>query len=235
MKNFICIPTFNEELTIGALIEEILLLEEDINILVIDDNSQDNTVDIVKEIGNRHQKLHLLQRLNNKGRGLSGIAGFRYALREKADKVIFMDADFSHQPKYIPVILEKLQGYEVVIGSRYVAGGEDKRRIWRKSISRLAGFLIRIILGLRGIKDPTSGFQGFTRSALESVDLNGLNSKGPAIVEELLYQAKKAKLKILEIPILFDDRRKGRSKLNGKILAETFFKILSWRLVDIIK
>ena len=233
MKSIVIIPTYNEKENISNLIKDILKVK-DIEILVVDDNSPDKTWNIVKNIAKKNKRVHLLLRTKNKGRGLAGVAGFKYAVKNNYDFILEMDADFSHNPKYIPDFLEKIKECDVVLGSRTIKGGKDfGRPMLRKLITRLANLYIRLILGIK-VKDCNSGYRCFRKKVLESVNLDKIISKGPSIVQELLYKAHLKKFKIKEIPITFIERKIGSSKLGLKQLWKGYVMVLKLRLLHSI-
>lgn len=229
MKIIVVIPTFNEALNIEELIKRILNLDiEGLELVVVDDNSPDNTAGIVEGLSRRDPRVKLLLRLSDKGRGLGGKAGFLYALDHGADVIIEMDADLSHDPLYIPTFLNEIRGAEVVLGSRYVAGGEDTDRGAARLIqTKLAIFYIRLIMGM-DIKDPNSGYRCYRRQALAAV-ARGLESKGADIVQEVIYKLHLKGCRIKEIPIVFKDRVKGETTKNVQDLLRGFYTVLKWR------
>jgi len=222
----VTIPTYNERENIEELIKEIRSQAENIEIIVADDDSPDGTWAVVKKICEEDPRVHLLHRKKNRGRGYAGIDAFRYALEKKADYIIEMDADFSHHPKFIPSFLEKIEKYDVVIGSRAIRGAVDADRPFlRRLISRMANLYIRALLGVR-IKDCTSGYRCFRREVLERVNLDSFFSAGPAIVQELLYKAYLQGFSFKEIPIVFTARHAGKSKLNTMKLIKGLLSVL---------
>lgn len=225
MKTYVMIPTYNESENIAALIGEILNLRiKNLHIVVVDDNSPDGTSAIVKDIAKKN--VHLLIRTKNRGRGLAGKEGMLYCLKNGADTVIEMDGDFSHHPRYIPQMLREIKKYDVVLGSRLVKGGHDiGRGIVRRIITKLANFYITIMLGIR-VKDCNSGFRCFRSSLLKKIRIERLESKGPAIVQEILFKAHLAGARIKEIPIDFINRTKGKSKLGLRELAMGYWMVL---------
>ncbi len=227
------IPTYNERENIGNLIQEILNLNiPDLHIVVVDDNSPDGTSEVVRNLSGKHPEVELLLRTMERGRGSAGIAGFKYALDRGADAVIEMDADFSHHPKYIPRLLEALQDADLVIGSRFIRGGKDvKRGIARRVITLLAGIYVRVILGLK-IRDVSSGYRCFKRKVLEAIELDSVISTGPSIVSEVFYRAHLKGFSIREIPIEFEDRQHGQTKLNYKILIKTLLMVLQFKRLN---
>jgi dolichol-phosphate mannosyltransferase len=229
MKPVVMIPTFNEADNIETLIEAILALSRTIEILVVDDDSPDGTAAIVEALARREPRVHLLLRTHDRGRGKAGVAGFLKALQLGADCVIEMDADFSHHPRYIPAFLEAVTRWDVVIGSRALRGGEERgRTLLRRVITKAANFYIRTLLQIK-VRDCTSGFRCFRRKVLETIPLEKMVSLGPSIVEEVLYACHRWGFTITEIPIVFEDRRRGKSTLNLTKLFNTFVMILRFR------
>ncbi|MBM4053344.1 MAG: polyprenol monophosphomannose synthase [Planctomycetes bacterium] len=230
MKTYVMIPTYNERENIGKLIQEIVNLKiSDLHIVVVDDNSPDGTAKEVQKYASKHPEIELLLRTTNRGRGSAGIAGFQYALDHGADYIVEMDADFSHHPKYIPAMLNALQNADMVIGSRFVSGGRDVNRgIVRRIVTFLAGVYVRILLGLK-INDVSSGYRCFKRKVLEAIQLGTMISTGPSIVSEVFYRAHVKGFSIKEIPIEFEDRIHGETKLNYKILLKTLLMVLKFK------
>lgn len=233
MKTYVMIPTYNERENIGNLIQEIVNLKiQDLHIVVVDDNSPDGTSEVVTNLSKKHPEVELLLRTTERGRGSAGIAGFKYALDHGADSVIEMDADFSHHPKYIPHLLEALHDADMVIGSRFISGGKDVNRgIIRKMITILAGIYVRALLGLK-IHDVSSGYRCFKRKVLEAIELDSMISTGPSIVSEVFYRAHLRGFSIKEIPIEFEDRTHGQTKLNYKILVKTLLMVLKFKRLN---
>jgi dolichol-phosphate mannosyltransferase len=235
MKTFIVIPSYNEKENIKNLIEEIFNLNiKDLEIVIVDDDSPDGTWKIVKELTKEYSALHLLHRKEGKGRGSAGVAGFKYALAHGADYLLEMDADFSHNPKYIPAFLERMNEADVVIGSRAVPGGGDvgRSRV-RRVITRLANLYTRIVFGFK-VRDCNSGFRCFKRKVIEDIDLDRTMSDGPAIVQEWLYKTHVKGFKIKEIPIVFKERELGQSKLHIKGLYKGYFMVLKLKLLSLM-
>lgn len=224
----IMIPTYNEGGTIEELIREILALplECDLAVLVVDDDSPDGTAGRVAEIRRHDPRVHILVREEARGRGLAGREGFRHALGLGADFIIEMDGDGSHQPGHIPSLLERTREYDVVLGSRFVPGGKDADRpLARRLITLLVRRFIRRLFHIP-VNDVSSGFRCFRRDVLEKVDPESLVSAGPSIVLEVLYKAYRLGFAIGEAPIVFVDRKKGRTKLTGLILWKTLVMAL---------
>ena len=235
MKTFVMIPTYNEKENIKALIDKILSLKiKNLHIVVADDNSPDGTWKIVQGISKNKKNVHLLLRKKDRGRGFAGKDGFIYCLKNKADIVIEMDADMSHDPKYIPLMLKELENADLILGSRRVKGSKEVGRgMVRQSITYLANLYIRLLLGLK-VKDCNSGYRCFKRKVLEKINLSKIESKDPSIVQEVLFKAHLNGFKIKEIPITFVDREKGNSKLGIKQLASGYFMVARLKFLKLI-
>jgi dolichol-phosphate mannosyltransferase len=230
-KLVVMIPTYNEAENIQALVLEILALplDEEVSVLVVDDNSPDGTGVLVRKMSASDPRVHALIRTKRRGRGAAGIDGFQAALTLQADYVIEMDGDFSHQPRFIPDFLRAMENCDVAIGSRFVRGGKDSdRNLVRKMITFLARNFVRRKFQTP-VRDVSSGFRCFTREILEKVDFDDMISFGPSVVLEILYKLSLLKARINEIPIIFVDRRQGRTKLSGLTLVETLIMVLRFR------
>ncbi|MDP8236200.1 MAG: polyprenol monophosphomannose synthase [Candidatus Erginobacter occultus] len=227
MKITVMIPTYDEAGNIGSLIDELLLLPlEEINILVVDDDSPDGTGKIAAGRAERDGRVRLLSRKDERGRGRAGRAGFLRALTDGADLVVEMDGDGSHDPADLPRLLEPIRRGEadVVIGSRFVPGGWVEGREWsRDLLSALARCYLRLVLGTP-VHDPTSGYRAFKRPALEAIDPGSLAAADPFIVAEVLYRCRQKRLRIAEVPIVFRPRRSGVSKLRPRTLFAYLFR-----------
>jgi dolichol-phosphate mannosyltransferase len=227
-RSLVIIPTFNEKENIGLLIPEIDKAVPGIDILVVDDSSPDGTSAYVKEIGQKRGRLFVLDRLKKEGLGKAYVAGFHWALERDYEYIFEMDADFSHDPRYLPDFLKAIEKNDLVIGSRYKSGVNVVN--WPMSrllLSYFASFFVRIIVGIP-IRDCTAGFKCFRRKVLEKIDLNKIDSSGYSFQIEMNYHAWKKKFRISEIPIVFTDRQRGASKMSSKIIREGL--ILLWRL-----
>lgn len=225
------IPTYNERENIADLIKEILALnvDVDLSVLVADDNSPDGTGEIVQKMAESDDRVHTLIRKKRRGRGAGGIDGFKEALKLSPDFIVEMDGDFSHQPKFIPSLLEACEDYSLVIGSRFVKGGKDLNRNF---VRKIITFFVRSFIRhkfLIPVRDVSSGFRCFKREVLEEIDLDDFISVGPSIVLEILYKAYLLDFTLKEIPIEFIDRTRGRTKLNFLILLETLIMALSFK------
>lgn len=231
----VVIPTYNEANNLPAISAELLTLAvEDLGILVVDDASPDGTGEVAEDLARRYPgRVHVMHRSGKLGLGTAYIQGFTWALEHGANNIIQMDADFSHSPSYIPQFLELIKNYDVVVGSRYVAGGQlDERWGWgRWFLSWWANSVwIRVILGLR-TKDATAGFKCWRRSALERIGLERIRSNGYVFQVEMCYLSEKLGFRIKEIPIYFEDRRIGQSKMSVPIKLEAALRVfeIRWR------
>jgi dolichol-phosphate mannosyltransferase len=227
MRVVVTLPTYNEAENIRPLIEELLALGDEFEVLVIDDDSPDRTWEIVSLLSHTDRRVHLIRRIGERGRGTAGLVGFQWARDHGADAVVEMDADFSHRPHFIPSLLEPIRtgDADIVIGSRLVAGGGEKGRSpVRTLITLLANTYIRLVLGLR-VRDCTSGFRVFNRRALEVLPWSSMKCRGPEIVQEVLHEARKAGLRMVERPIVFEERRAGQSTFNVKIMLRSLLYI----------
>ena len=223
------LPTWNEAANIASLVEALLTSAQGMEAVVVDDDSPDGTWRIVGEMAARDGRVHLVHRRGRRGRGSAGVAGFQYALAAGAEKIVEMDADWSHHPRHIPALLAAAETADVVIGSRLMAGGgETGRRATRRFLTRLANAYIRVVLGLP-VRDCTSGYRLFRRAALERIDLARLRSNGPAIVQEILVACRRAGCTFAEVPIRFEQRRAGQSSLTLKILLKGLASVVRFR------
>jgi dolichol-phosphate mannosyltransferase len=221
------IPTWNEIENIVSLSEAVLAQDPRLEVLVADDNSPDGTWQAVAALAAQNPRVHLLHRTTDKGRGRAGRDAFAWALDHGADLVFEMDADWSHHPRHLPDMIRAIEGgADVVLGSRRVPGGEDVgRTALRRVITAASNLYVRLLLGLP-VRDCNSGFRGFRRTALETIDARHAFSPGPAIVHELLYKARLRGLKIVEVPIRFQDRERGTSTLTFRTLLRSYVTIL---------
>lgn len=228
MKTLIIIPTYNEIDNIEKLLEQVLAKSETIEVLVIDDNSPDGTALRVKFMQSSEPRIHLLERPGKMGLGSAYVTGFKYALERDYDYIIEMDADFSHNPEDIPLLLNAAKKYDLVIGSRYCEGVNIIHwPIKRLLISYFASKYVRTITRMP-IKDPTSGFKCFQRKVLENIDLDKILSDGYAFQIEMNFRAWVKGFHIKEIPIVFTERKNGVSKMSRKIVWEAAWMV--WRL-----
>jgi dolichol-phosphate mannosyltransferase len=226
----VIIPTYNECENIPILLPRVLEYA-DLSVLVVDDGSPDGTGDLVAAQAEHNERVHLIRRAGKQGLGTAYIAGFRYALARGAQYVFEMDADFSHDPRYLPDLLHAAQtSYDLVIGSRYVpGGGTSDWGIGRQMISRGGNLYARLILGLP-LADMTGGFRCYRRRALEAVKLDRIRSNGYSFQIEMAYRVHQAGLRVGEVPIIFPDRRVGASKMSKNIVFEALINVVKLRL-----
>ena len=228
MRSLVIIPTYNEIDNIKNIIEQVLPQHESIEILIVDDNSPDGTGKVVLEIMKETNRVHLIERSGKLGLGTAYVEGFKYAIANKYDFVLEMDADFSHSPNDLPRLIEAIQSNDLVIGSRYVEGVNVVN--WPMSrliLSYFASYYVKIITGMR-IDDPTGGFKCFRREVLEQIDLDQIISDGYSFQVEMNYRAYCKNYRIKEIPIVFYERRVGDSKMSKHIVWEAIWMV--WRL-----
>lgn len=230
MKNFIILPTYNEKENIGQLISEIFSIVPEIGILVVDDNSPDGTAVEVEELISKYPNLSLLKRPEKDGLGGAYIAGFKKLLSDsEVENIFMMDADFSHNPKYLSQMFKEAENYGLVIGSRYIRdGGIAKWELWRKILSAGGNFYVRTLLG-RYIQDWTGGFNCIKADYLRKVDLDKIDLSGYAFIMGIKYFLIKAGASAKEIPIIFEARRGGESKLSHHIISEGI--IAPWKII----
>lgn len=228
---WVCMPTYNEAENLPAMADALFGLGLDLVLLVIDDSSPDGTAEVAARLAReRPGRVHLIRRPAKLGLGTAYLAGFRYALEHGAGQIVEMDADFSHSPAYLPVFLERIEsGYDVVVGSRWMPGGDVDRKweLWRKLLSKWANHYARWVTGLK-VYDTTAGFKCFRREALEAIDLDRIRSDGYAFQIEVAQACQRAGLRVCEVPIYFEERRKGRSKMSGRIILEALWRV--WQL-----
>ena len=237
MTTLVVIPTYNEADNLPAITAELFTLEmeEELHILIVDDASPDGTGQVADDLAERcyPERLHVIHRQGKLGLGTAYVEGFTWALEHGFDYIIQMDADFSHSPSYISQMLEKITDYDVVVGSRYIAGGDLDERWswWRWFLSWWANSVwTRGILGVK-TKDATAGFKCWRRSALQRIGLERITSNGYVFQVEMAYVSEKLNLRILEIPIYFEDRRIGQSKMTVPVKIEAALRVfeIRWR------
>lgn len=229
-RPLIVVPTYNEVENIDELLLGIQQHAPAADVLFVDDNSGDGTVDrILQHQSQRPEKIHLLGRPRKLGLGTAYVAGFKWALERDYDAVQEMDADLSHDPADLPRTLAFPEGSDVVVGSRYVAGGSTRGwSLSRRWLSKLGNLYARTILGL-AVRDLTSGFSAWRREVLEAVSLDDVRSEGYVFQIELKYRAARAGFSLHEIPIAFVDRRKGQSKMSGQVAWEAMLRVWTLR------
>ena len=223
-RAIVCIPTYNERENLPSIVDE-LLRTAPVDILVIDDNSPDGTGQVADLLAEREKRVHVLHRPQKQGLGRAYLAAFQWALERGYDVIFEMDADFSHQPRYVPEFLRAIEHNDLVLGSRYVeGGGTENWGLARRVLSRGGSVYARSILGVP-VHDLTGGFKCFRREVLEAIDLQTVQTVGYAFQIELTYRAWKQGFRIKEIPIVFYERSLGRSKMDRRIVAEAVTKV----------
>jgi dolichol-phosphate mannosyltransferase len=228
---WVVLPTYNEAENLEQLVASVReRLPESRRVLVVDDNSPDGTGEIADRLAAEHTDVSVLHRPRKEGLGPAYIAGFREALAGGAELIIEMDADFSHDPAYLPQLLRAVERADVAIGSRYVPGGgvTEWGRV-RRLVSRGGSRYARVVLGL-DVRDLTGGFKCFRREVLEAIDLADVNSRGYAFQVEMTYRAIEAGFTVVEVPIVFRDRVEGSSKMSRAIVAEAVWRVPAMRL-----
>jgi len=229
LKALIIIPTYDERDNIGELLDSVFRHLPGANVLIVDDGSPDGTGDIVAARGEVDKRLHLLRRPAKAGLGTAYIAGFNWALARDYDTIIGMDADFSHDPAYLPQFVEQSRHYDLVIGSRYIPGGSTPDwKVSRRIISRIGNTVARTVLGLP-VHDCTTGYKCYRRDALTSINFDAIELVGYGFLIETTYQCYLHGRSMVEIPIVFTDRREGKSKMTGTIVSEALGYVLRRR------
>ena len=229
-KSLVIVPTYNELENLPKLIPAVLSQDESIHILIVDDGSPDGTGKFVKEEMIKNDRIHLLEREKKMGLGTAYLAGFKYALQNNYDFIFEMDADFSHDPNELKNFLIAIKDNDLVLGSRYINGVRVLN--WpmaRLLLSFFASVYTRIITGMP-IKDATGGFKCFRKKVLEAIDLDKVKSNGYSFQIEMTFKAFCKGFKIKEIPIIFSDRVKGKSKMSKKIVREAVTMVWKLRL-----
>ncbi len=235
-KVLVIIPTYNERENIRDIVPIVLSKGENIDVLIVDDNSPDGTQEEVKLLMDKYGgRVNLLARPAKLGLGTAYVEGFKYALKKGYDLVVEMDADFSHNPEDLPRLIEAAKEADLVIGSRYTNGiSVVNWPLKRLILSYFANVYARIVTGVP-VKDLTAGFKCFRKEVLESIDLSKIHSDGYAFQIEMDYYAYEKGFRIKEVPIIFIERRAGTSKMSKRIIKEAFFLVLLLRLKKILK
>jgi len=227
----VIIPTYKEEENIEKMVHTVFSMYPDYDILIVDDNSPDNTAALVKKMQKDFSsRLHLIERQGKLGLGTAYIAGFKFALERGYDYVFEMDCDFSHDPKDLKKLYDAcaVDGFDVAVGSRYVSdGGFNNWPLFRVFLSKFASYYVEWILGT-GVKDSTAGFVCYKAEVLRNIDLNNIQFIGYAFQIEMKYKAKLRGFSLKEVPIIFTDRVLGESKMSKNIIREAVLGV--WRL-----
>ena len=228
---WLILPTYNEAENVGPIVRAARAqMRPDDRILVVDDNSPDGTGAVADELARELQGVAVLHRPGKQGLGRAYLAGFAYALERGADLVLEMDSDFSHDPADLPRLIAAAEhGGDLVLGSRYVDGGSvTDWGLLRKFVSRAGSWYARVILGVK-VRDLTGGFKCFRRSVLEALELDAVHADGYGFQIELTYRTIKAGFRVIEIPIVFRERRVGESKMTARIALEAVWKVPALR------
>ena len=227
----VIIPTYKEEENIEKMVHTVFSMYPDYDILIVDDNSPDNTATLAKQMQKEFSsRLHLIEREGKLGLGTAYIAGFKFALERGYEYVFEMDCDFSHDPKDLKKLYDacSVDGYDVAVGSRYVSdGGFNNWPLFRVFLSKFASYYVEWILRT-GVKDSTAGFVCYKAEVLRNIDLNNIQFIGYAFQIEMKYKAKLRGFSLIEVPIIFTDRVLGESKMSKKIIREAVLGV--WRL-----
>ena len=227
-KTLVIIPCYNESENIIQLVEALIALGDNIDVLVVDDSS-DNTADLVREKQKSESRLFLIKRQGKGGRGTAVLEVFKYGLGKDYDRIVEMDADFSHDPKELPKLIAMGGDDVLVIGSRYIKGSKIVGwPIQRKLFSAFANFYANIVLGL-GIHDYTNGYRVYGRKALQKLDMGKIRQKGYIVLSEISYQLFKKGVKIIEVPTVFVNRKRGGSNFSLKEIKEAFTSVIKIR------
>lgn len=233
MTTLVCIPTYNECENIRAIVDRTLEAAPWVDILVIDDDSPDGTGTLADELALADPRVHVLHRSSKAGLGAAYTAGFSWGLRHRFDVLVEMDADGSHRPEQLPALLVALEDADVVIGSRWVPGGAvEGWPLSRRMISRAGSLWSRIALGIPQ-RDATSGFRAYTADAIRVIGPEGIESEGYSFQIEMLWNAVREELRVVEVPITFSDRTAGRSKMSGRIVLEAMVRVTAWGIAGL--
>ena len=231
-RKVVIIPTYNEKENAEAIIRAVRALEEDFHILIIDDGSPDGTAAIVKRLQDEFAgSLFLIERQGKQGLGTAYMTGFKWALENDYDYIFEMDADFSHKPSDLPRLYHACseEGADLAIGSRYCNGiSVINWPIGRVIMSYYASAYVRTVLGMK-VYDTTAGFKCYTRKVLETIDFSRIRMRGYGFQIEMKYNAYKLGFKIKEVPIIFEDRKEGVSKMSSSIFGEAFWGVIKLR------
>lgn len=233
MRILTIIPTYNELESLPKTLGRLRSAVPASDVLVADDNSPDGTGDLADRIASEDPQVHVMHRRGKEGLGAAYIAGFKWALERDYDVIVEMDADGSHRPEQLPLLLDAVdQGADLVIGSRWVQGGSVVNwPFYRQLISRTGSTYARIMLGLK-VKDMTAGYRAFRRTTLEKLDLNAVESVGYGFQVDLAWRVAKMGLNVVEVPVTFVERELGSSKMSGNIVVEAMLNVTKWGLTD---
>ena len=227
-RTVIVMPTYNERQNLEIIAGRVRESVPAADLLVVDDNSPDGTGDLADKLAETDQHIQVMHRTEKAGLGRAYVAGFTWALERGYDVIVEMDADGSHRPEDLPRLLTALAGADAVIGSRYVPGGTVVN--WPKSrefLSRGANIYNRLMLGV-SVKDATGGFRAYRAATLRKIDLNNIESAGYCFQIDMTLRVLQAGLKLIEVPITFVERERGKSKMSNAVIREAFFRVAQW-------
>ena len=228
MRAVACLPTYNERENLELMVRA--LRELGLAVLVIDDSSPDGTGELADRLAGEYDHVEVLHRERKEGLGPAYLAGFRHVLAGDAELVVQIDCDFSHAPADVPLLVEAARDADLVLGSRYVAGGSVQNwGLVRRLVSAAGSLYARVLLGV-GVRDLTGGFKCFRREVLEAIDLDAVSSRGYAFQIEITYRALRAGFRVVEVPITFVDRERGGSKMSRRIVVEAIWTVPALRL-----
>jgi len=227
-RTVIVMPTYNERQNLEIIAGRVRESVPAADLLVVDDNSPDGTGDLADKLAETDQHIQVMHRTEKAGLGRAYVAGFTWALERGYDVIVEMDADGSHRPEDLPSLLAALADADAVIGSRYVPGGTVVN--WPKSrefLSRGANIYNRVMLGV-SVKDATGGFRAYRAATLRKIDLNNIESAGYCFQIDMTLRVLQAGLKLIEVPITFVERERGKSKMSNAVIREAFFRVAQW-------
>ena len=226
----VVVPTYNEAANLGPLVQRVRAAAPAVDLLITDDASPDGTGELADGIARRDSAVHVLHRPAKEGLGPAYVAGFRWGMQRGYDVLVEMDADGSHQPEQLPRLLEALHDADLVLGSRWVPGGEVRN--WprtRELLSRGANTYTRVALGMP-VRDATAGYRAYRRQVLEGIDLDGVASQGYCFQIDLAWRAVRRGYRVVEVPITFVERELGTSKMDAAIVREALWRVTTWGL-----
>ena len=237
LKTLIVIPTYNEIENLQNLVNEVLgKVHEKTHLLIVDDNSPDGTGDLADVIAEKNPRVHVLHRPRKLGLGTAYVACFKYGLQRDFEVFVEMDCDFSHDPRYLPGFFQEIEEgrADVVVGSRYVPGGGVVNwGLGRRIVSKGGSLYARTILGVP-LRDLTGGYNCWRRSVLDAIDMEGIKSDGYSFQIEMKFKAWLKGFKIVEMPIVFEDRYLGKSKMSQRIVVEAMGRVVLMRLLSLM-
>jgi dolichol-phosphate mannosyltransferase len=233
-RALIIFPTYNEAENIEKIVAAVLPIDPRINVLIVDDSSPDGTGEIADRMASTDSRIQVMHRDKKEGLGRAYIAGFKWAIEHKFDYIFEMDADFSHDPKYLPDFLREIEHFDVVLGSRYISGvNVINWPMARLLLSYYANVYTRLVAGV-SIRDATGGFKCFRREVLQAIDLDAVQASGYMFQIEMSMRALHKGFQIKEIPIVFVDRMAGQSKMSKKIMREAIWMVWWLRIKSIL-